>query len=245
MATEIVSIRDAVVFRSVEYPHRYYEAVGPGVIKYLQQFIAMAVDDTTHDPCEFTNTIVETGGGDSTAVVTDFAGGALLITADALTDDGYKMQLGHGHGGAGENVSLASPFPLYFGVRFAINDVDQTDCLFGVCITDTACIDGVSDGMYFRSIDGSALLYFVTEKDSIEGATAVATLTDDAYIEAEFLFDGVTVTSYINGAETSSTAATDATFPNDELMRLTMEFLTGEDVANTCTISHVRMIHVQ
>jgi hypothetical protein len=169
------------------------------------------------------------------------AGGALLITCAANENDGYKMQLGMA---AGENIDLSGPNYLYLSVTFAINDVDQTDVLLGVCVTDTTCLDGVSDGMYFRSVDESALLYFVTEKNSVEGATAVATLTDDAYVTAEFYFDGATVYHYVNGALTGSTARSDATFPNDELLRLTVEFLTGEAVANTCTIKELKMIYV-
>ena len=106
-------------------------------------------------------------------------------------------------------------------------------------------LDFTTDGMYFRSVDGSALLYFVTEKDSVEGATAVATLADAVDITAEFYFDGSTVYHYINGVNTGSTANSDATFPNDELLRLTLEFLTGEAVANTCKIKWVRLIQIR
>jgi len=246
MSTETTTVREALVYRSHEYTHRWYDAFGPDVVKYLQEFLALPVDDTTHDPSEFTNTIVETGGGgDSTVTVTDVAGGALLITTDNADNDGYKMQLGHGAGGAGENIDFSGAYPFYFGVRFAINDVDQTDCLFGVCITDTSCLDGVTDGMYFRSVDESATLSFVTEKDSVESATSVATLADDTYIVAEMYFDGSTVYHYINGTLTGSTANSATTFPNNELLRLTIEFLTGETTANTCTIDWIRMIQIQ
>jgi hypothetical protein len=85
----------------------------------------------------------------------------------------------------------------------------------------------------------------MTEKDSVEGTTAVATLSDAVDVTAEFNYDGTTVRSYINGVETSSTANSDATFPNDEYMRLSVEFLTGEAVANTCTIKWIRLILIR
>jgi len=242
MSTETAEIRQATVYRSHEYPHRLYDAFGEGVTKYITQFQSLPADDTTLDPTEFINTITEAGAGDSTAVLADVSGGALLITTAGNEDDGYAMQLGNAN--AGEWVDLSGPTVCYFGVQFEINDVDQTDCLFGACVTDTDCIGAVTDGMYFRSVDASALLYFVTEKNSVEGATAVATLTDGAPITAEWYYDGATVTSYINGTETSSTARTDATFPNDEYLRLTMEFLTGEAVANTCYVKWVRLIQI-
>lgn len=243
MSTETTTVRSAIVYRSHEYPHRWYDAFGEGVTKYITEFQSLPCDDSTNDPTEYVNTITEAGAGVSTAVVTDVAGGGLIITTAADEDDGYAMQLGVAN--SGEWVSFAYAYPLYFGVEFQINDVDQTDCLFGLCVTDSDALGGVTDGMYFRSVDASALLYFVTEKDSVEGATAVGTLADGVDITAEFYFDGSTVYSYINGVNTSSTANSDATFPNDELLRFTMEFLTGEDVANTCQVKWVRLIQIQ
>jgi hypothetical protein len=243
MTVETYTVRDALVYRSHEYPHRWYDAFGPNVAKYITSFNSLPCDDSTNDPTEYINTITEAGAGVSTAVVTDVAGGGLIITTAADEDDGYQMQLGVAN--SGEWASFAYAYPCYFGVEFQINDVDQTDCLFGLCVTDSDCLGGVTDGMYFRSVDGSALLYFVTEKDSVEGATAVATLSDAVDVTVEFNFDGSTVYSYINGVNTSSTANSDATFPNDELLRFTMEFLTGEAVANTCQVKWVRLIQIQ
>jgi len=234
-------LHNAYVLYDSEHPNRWYDAWGEGVIKYLQEFIGIPTDDATGMPTEFTNTLV----GASTFGIADVAGGAALLTAAGADNDGVKLQLGSELGTAGENVDLSGPYPLYFGIRFAVNDADQTDVLFGVSMTDTTCLDGADTAMYFRSVDESALLYFVTEKNTIEGATAVATLQDGVAIVAEFLFDGATVYSYINGTLTSSTARTDATFPNDELMRLTLEFLAGVAAANTCTINWVRMIHIR
>ena len=158
------------------------------------------------------------------------------------------MQLG---AAAGENIDLSGDHPLYFGTEFCINDVDQTDIFAGVGVTDGDWSGGVADGMYFRSIDGSADLYFVTEMSGAENATNVATMTDNTYIRAEFLYFnyaevGPQVRVFIDSAEVSAarTLATAATFPDDELLRLTVEFLTGEDVANTCTMRFLRMIHI-
>ena len=240
------NIRSALAFYDADAceGNRLFDAIGPGIVKYLNEFSHMPVDDTTHDPTEFTNTIVE-AGADSTAVVTDLARGALLITCAGNEDDGYNMQLGHGHGGAGENVGFEGNFPTYFGIRFKLNDVDQTDNLFGVCITDTSAIAAVSDGMYFRSVDESAVLYFVLEKDSLETVTAVATLADDTWITAEFYYDGTDVKAYINKNLEVTISNSDANFPNDELLRLTLALLSGEATANTCYIDWVRLIQIR
>jgi len=224
--------------------HRWFDAFGPGVTKYIQDFGSLAVDDSTGDPIEFVCTITE-GGGATTTQLTDVPGGALLITAAGNDNDGIAMQLG-GAGG-GEWVSLDPHAYTYFGIDFKGNDVDQSDFLFGICITDTDCLGAVTDGMYFRSVDESSTMYFVLEKNSVESASAVSTLVDDTYTQLEFYVDGpnAMVYAYVDGALVQSIATSNASYPNDEDMRLTMEFLSGEASANTCTIRWVRLIHIR
>jgi hypothetical protein len=242
MTVEQVAFGNALVFRDDIHTHRWYDAIGEGVIKHLEEFLGPPSDDTTGDPTEWEVTVVEIGAGTSTFVVTDLAGGAGLVTNAGNENDGWSMQLG---AAAGENIILDGRFPLYVGCEFAINDVDQSDVLIGVAVTDTALLGGVTDGMYFRSVDESATINFVTEKDSVESSTSVGTLTDGTYSKVEFLFDGGTVRAYFNDTEQTSTASTAATFPNDELMRLSFEFLNGEAAAQTCTIKWLRMIHIR
>ena len=241
MTVETVQIRSALVFRDADNPHLWYDAIGPGVLKHFEDGINFPNDDTTGDPTEWQCTITEAGAGDSTIVTTDLAGGALLITTAGNENDGYAMQLGMA---AGEAVDLSGLGNLFVRARFAINDVDQTDFLVGVCVTDTDCIGAVTDGMYFRSVDESAVLQFVAEKDSVESATNIATLTDAGYIDVYYHHDGTTVYYYVNGSLAGSLARSDASFPNDELLRLTLEFLTGEAAANTCTLTDLVFIYV-
>ena len=243
MATEFTANHNAQVLRDASLTHRWFDAWGPNVAKYVTTFASLPADDTTGDPTEFECTVVEVGAGTSTAVMADVAGGALLITTAGNENDGWSMQLGNPN--AGEWVSYAAEYPTYFCARFAINDVDQTDVFLGVAVTDTALLGGVTDGMYFRSVDGSAVLNFVLEKDSNETTTAVATLADDTYITAEWLYSGGYVYVYINGVLVTTIADSDTNFPNDELLRLSVEFLTGEATANTCYVSDLRLIQIQ
>ena len=76
-------------------------------------------------------------------------------------------------------------------------------------------------------------------------------MTDDTQITAEFLYFnypevGPQVRVFIDDAEVSAarTLATAATFPDDELLRLTVEFTTGDASANTCTMQVLHMIHI-
>jgi hypothetical protein len=242
MSTETATIRGALVYRSHEYPHRLYDAFGENVTKYITEFQSLPADDSSTDPTEFVVTMVEIGAGVSTAVIGDVAGGALVMTTAGNENDGVSLQLGNAN--TGEWVDLSGPTVCYFCVTFQVNDADQTDVLLGVAVTDSALLGGVTDGLYFRSVDETGVLNFVLEKDSVESTTAAVTLTDAADVTAEWYYDGANVKAYINGTEVASIARTDASFPNDELMRLSMEFLTGEAVANTCTIKRVRLIQI-
>jgi hypothetical protein len=249
MTVGTVEVQRALVVRNNWNYWRWYYAVGHGVIQYLQDFTHLASDNATGDPTEWGLTITEDGGGgDSTVVITDTPSGGILITTDNQAVDGINMQLG---AVAGENIDLSGDHPLYFGTVFRINDVDQTAFFAGVGITDVDWLGGLTDGMYFRSVDESADLYFVTEQDAVENTTLVATMADDTNVVAEFLYFnypevGPQVRVFINGAEVSAarTLATAATFPDDELLRLTVEFTTGEAVANTCIMEVLNMIHI-
>jgi hypothetical protein len=243
MTVETYAVRNALVYRDNIYTHRWYDAFGENVNKYLQDFTALPADDQTTDPTEWINTVVEIGGGTSTAVVNDLAGGGLIITTAANEDDGWSSQLGNAN--TGESVLLDGPYLLYLGAEFSMSDATQSDFFLGVAITDTALLGGVSDGMYFRKVDASTSLNFVTEKDSVESTTAIATIAADVYVVAEYLFDGTTVRAYINGVEVASSTNASATFPNDEEMRLSYEFLAGEAVAKTCSMKWLRMIHIR
>ena len=225
--------------------NRWFDAFGPGVAKWVSEFTSLPADDSTTDPTEFVNTVVEVGAGVSTAVVSDTPGGALLITTAGNEDDGWSMQLGNAN--AGEWVSLDGHTYTYFGTEIAINDADQTDVFLGLAVTDTTLLGGVTDGMYFRSVDATGVVNFVIEKDSVESSTAVGTLTDDTYMALEFFVDGPAgyVYAYVDGTLAASIAISDASFPNDEDLRLSVEFLTGEATANTCTMKWLRLIHIR
>lgn len=243
MAIKTKNVHNALVlYDDATVAERWYDAFGEGITKYVTSFASLPADDSTTDPTEFAVTVVEAGAGTSSAVINDTAGGALIITTAADEDDGWSMQLGNPN--LGRSVSFAGDYPCYFGIQFQINDVDQTDCLFGVCVTDTALLGGMTDGMYIRSVDATGVLNFVLEKDSVESTTAVATMTDATDLLFEWYFDGEQVTAWVNDVQVAQIARTDASFPNDELLRLSLEFLTGEAVANTCLVKWIRCIQI-
>ena len=219
------------------YRHRWIDAIGDtvDVVKFTLNTAYMPRDDTTGDLTGFTHTAVEAGAGVSTAVLSD---NTLLITAAANEDDGVNLQV------IGEAFDLASTNLVYFGINFQVNDADQVDVLVGLCITDTTLLGGMSDGIYFESLDGSTDINFVLEKDSTEttSAAAVGTLADATNVTLEFLFDGTNVDAWVDGTLQTRLATTN--LPDDEQLTPSIHFLTGEAVANTMTVNWWRAIQI-
>lgn len=215
---------------------RWLDAIGPDVTKFLLNTAYLPVDDTTGDPLGFTMTVVEAGaGGDSTAALSD---NTLLITTDNAENDGVNLQV------TGEAFDLAAGNYVYFGINFQINDADQTDFLAGLCITDTTLLGGMTDGIYFESLDGSTDINFVLEKDSTEttSASAVGTLADATNVTLEFLFDGTNVDAWVDGTLQTRLATTN--LPDNEQLTPSIHFLTGETTANTMTVNWWRAIQI-
>jgi len=237
----MVTVRNCAVFRDDTNTQRWYDAIGPNVVKYEMNTAGCPTDDTTGMPTEFTYTLVNA----STFAHGDVQGGAVILTAAGADNDGVSLQLGDELAGAGESVTFAAEYPTYFGIRFQMADVDQSEILTGFCITDTTLLGGMTDGMYFRTVDADATLYFVLEQNSVESATAVATLTDAADVECEFLYWGSNLYVYVDNTLVATIADTDANFPNDELLRLSLEFLDGEAAGNTATVKWWRFIQIQ
>jgi len=238
---EWATIRNCLVARDSINTWKWYAAFGPNVVQYALSVIGPPTDNTTGMPTEFINTLVNA----STFTLADVAGGAVILTGAGADNDGVKLQLGAEAGTAGENVTFAAEYPCYFSCKFQLLDADQSDILAGFFITDTTALDGGTDGMYFRSVDESAVLQFVLEKNSVESVTNVGTLTDAADVHCEFLYWGSNVYVYVDDVLQTTIADTDASFPNDELLRLTLEFLSGEAAANTATVKELRFIQIQ
>jgi hypothetical protein len=215
---------------------RLVDAVGSTVYKYeLRPDILGA---TTTDPRGWTSTVVEAGSGTTEWDANNSAGRVGTITCAANENDGGSYQL------LGENIELTSDQDVYVGTKLQINDVDQTDLFFGLAVTDTALLGGVADAVYFESVDGSAAISSVTEKDSTETQNdSVGTLVDATDILLEFYFDGSSSTVYffIDGSLVKEHTAN---IPDDEALRLTIEFLTGEATANTCNVQFLRVIQI-
>lgn len=214
---------------------RLIDAIGPDVYKFIEDFAISPLEDPD-SPVGATVTLVEAGAGETTLTAPNEVGGALLITTDAAENDGANVQWS-------ESFELTADQPaVYFGCRFKTGEALQSDILLGLCITDTDLLGGMTHGVYFRKVDGSATLAFVTEKASTETEDAdVGTIVVDTYMTVEFYFENATVYAFVDGA----LVATHTTnIPNDEILAPSIQFLTGNAVVETLTIDWIRVIAI-
>lgn len=216
------------------YMHRLVDAVGADVFKWNLDTVYLPVDDTTTDPVGYTMTVVETGGGDSLVALTD---GKFVLTTDAAEDDGINLQL------KGEAFDLADNNLVYYGIKFRVSDATQSDFIVGLCITNTALLGGMTDGVYFRKVDGSTDVKLVLEKNSTETeSAAIATAADATDMVLEFVFDGANIDSWVNGVQQTRLAQTN--LPDDEQLTPSIHFLTGAAAAKTMSVAWARAIQV-
>lgn len=219
-----------------DHEKRLIAARGTDAVVFFEDFINPGTVASDAFP-GWTSTLVEAGAGESTVTLADASGGAAVITTDDAENDGVNMQL------KGESFGFAAAQKAtYFGIRFKASDATQSDFIAGLCITDTTLLGGMTDGVYFRKVDGSAAVEFVTEKDSSETATAgVLTFVADTYYILEFYFDGASIEAFVDGVRVAQHTLT---IPDDELLTPSVHFLTGEAAAKTLTIDWVRAIQV-
>ena len=227
-------VRGALAFYET-HQMRLVDAIGHNVMSYNLKPETLGV--TTSDPVGFTTTVVEGGPGATVFAPNNTGGRVGTITAAADENDGGQYQL------LAEWFELTSDQDVYAGIELQGNDVDQSDILFGLCITDTTLLGGMTDGVYWESLDGAATTSTVTEKDSTETQTdSVSTLTDATDQIWEIYFDGSSVYFFADGTQ-SSTIHT-ANIPDDEALSLSLAFLTGEATANTLNVKWLRAIQI-
>lgn len=231
-------IKGNMVHYSDQLLIRYFDAFGPDVVKYIDDFTGGAGIDTAFDN-SWTVTRVEAGAGESTMTRVDGIGGFARITTDANENDGINAQL------IGESFELTTDQHLYFGAfGCTLSDATQSDFFLGLAITDTDILGGVTDRIGFEKLDGATDLKCMMEKDSTETLSAsLATLTTAAF-DIEFYWNGDTgvVDFYVNGTHAASPATTN--LPNDEALRLSWQFLAGSAGAKTMDVDAIRLIQI-
>jgi len=193
---------------------------------------------------EWTLTTTEGGGGDATEALADEPGGILLVTNDALDNDSDELQK------KGEAYLLSAGKPLWFEARVSFTDasadVTQLDMLIGLVITDTATIDGTTDGIFFQNDDGDLSIDYHCILNSTETASTGDTGVDlkaGVYNRFGMHWDGKgTVYYWIDG---KLVATATANLPTDEELCITLAVQNGEAVAKIMRVDYVRCVQVR
>lgn len=181
---------------------------------------------------DWTITTTEDGTGSATEAISDATNGELLLTNAAGDDDLDFLQW------ASECWKFDSSKRLYFKARMKVSDVDATDFIMGLQVTDTSPL-AVSDGIYFQSDDGDANLDFhIAASSTATDRTAIATLADDTYVVLEFYYDGngTGIHVAVDGSIVTSVPLTNA--PSTELT-ISFGVQNGAAAAKTKTIDYI------
>ena len=181
------------------------------------------------------------GGGSIAGPLADGPFGELVMTSDALDNDGIQEQMDV------ELFTLSATKKFWFKTRVKYSKATQSDILVGLAVLDTTLLgsvdsDGVTDGIFFSKEDGDALLDFAVQKNTAAGqtrVTSVGTLAADTYITLGFYYDGAgEVTCYVDDVKKGSVAMTSANMP-DTALAVSFAYLNGEAGASTTTVDYV------
>lgn len=199
----------------------------------------------------WTITVTEGGAGDASSAVADMDGGGILLTTDAADNDLIFVQ----H--KSEAFLPAAGKKMFFKMRFKITDANanassilNTEWYAGLMVRDTdplssAAGDGVTDGVFFMSEDGTQNVYLHCQKDATGGQLSTLlsdTLTVNTLTEFAFYFDGARyIEVYKDGVKTSTIdlTATAATYLPDTELALSFGIKNGEAVAKATTIDYI------
>lgn len=179
-------------------------------------------------------------GGTSATNLADEPYGVLVLTSDALDNDGIQEQL------IAETFTLSLTKQAWFKTRFKCAKATQSDLLVGLAVLDSTLLgatdgDGVTDGIFFSKEDGDALIDFNVQKNTTTGqsrVTSVGTLVADTYITLGWYYDGRgEVTCYVDDVKKGSVAMTAANMP-DTPVTVSFAYLNGEAGASASTIDY-------
>lgn len=202
-------------------------------------FFTLFTDFLTYAAADWVITTIEAGAGSASEAVSAAAGGVLVVMNDDADDDRDCFQWAGGTGGALETFKYTVGKKLQFVFRGALSDATESDFMAGLYVTDTEPVGGVTDGIYFRKVDGSATVSLVVEKDSVETVVALGTLADDTFFELEFYYDGSSdrIEAFLNGSRVGAAALTNA--PDDEELAMSFAIQNGEAAAKVLSVDYI------
>ena len=220
------------VFVDGAEPQRWLDVWGPECCRVVEEFVNVPLA-SANNMASCTTTLVNAS---TNALVAGNLGGATLITTAGAENDGANIQW------LGEAFLPTATNRIYFGIKFQVNEATENDFLVGLAITDTTAIGGVTDGIYFRKVDGATTCYHVIETGSSETSTTALTVAANTDYILEWTWDGNKIEFYVDGVLTGTPVLTN--IPTTEYMTPTIAYLTGEAAAHTMTVSWMRAFQI-
>lgn len=189
-------------------------------------------DFNTYLSTDWTATEIGAGG---TQALTAGDGGLLLITSDALDNDGVAMQR------TVASFLMESTKRAFFKIRFKCAKATESDIMAGLVIADTTPFDA-TDGIFFQKDDGDAQIDIYVEKNTTTGrasATNVGTFAADTYTEWAWYYDGAAYTFFYIDNVLVYRLDSSSTYLPDADLALTFAYRNGEAGATTMTVDYV------
>lgn len=132
--------------------------------------------------------------GTGTVVVNDTFGGILQATNSAADNDAIfaQWQGNNNPNNVAATVALDATKSTWFGCKFALSDITQTDFICGLAVTDTTPLDA-ADCLYFSKADDSTTLQLIHRVGGVATSVSLGvTLVNAAFTEIGFSNDPLT-----------------------------------------------------
>ncbi len=230
-------VRDALVTYDEAYEHRWYDAVGAEVVKFIPQ-----VGFPRASASGMTITLVNSAA--ATVPNLAVAGELFSILTTAAEYDGACITMN------GESFDATKPF--YFGCKLKVDDATKGEFALGLGEVLTAYIAAAAHTViaanlecvgFFKAGDATTLkaIGYVTntQKVSVSWGTAM----DTSFHIYEVYYDGATCYWYMDGVLVTSTALA-ANLPDGDITPF-LHCRTAFADAHTYKISWIRAIQVR
>ena len=240
---------------------RIVDAIGAGVVKYINHFTDLPLDNATWYPNDWM-TLGTNAGADIFSLPASMTGGILQVGTGAAAGDNDEAYMQLGGAACATNapfviagaLGVANNYPLYFGARVkALEHADEAYFVGlaeeGSAVTGFIAADATAmvnkDFIGFNTLSGTPTVWNITWKalGAVVNTTAVAVNASDWHI-FEFWYDGQTTVSFwIDGVQSSTTATTTAsTFPSAEEMAPIIAVKTGQGTLKRLHVDWLRVI---
>jgi hypothetical protein len=241
---------------------RIIDAYGAGVVKYLNEFVALPLDNATWFPDDW-KTFADNAGADIVSQPISVPGGVVQLSTGAAATDNDETYIQLGGAACITNAPFviagaagaANASPLYFGARVKALEVADGGWFVGLAeegaavtlfMADNSAVMAAVDHVGFNILTATPAAWNITWRRGagvVQTAAAVAVNAGDWHI-FEFWYDGATsVTFWIDGVQSATVATTTAaTFPYAEEMGPILGLKTGENVLKRLQVDWLRVV---